>query len=713
MVVLNINQQVNQNQKEATMSKAAERLFTKAAFSMALKCPTRLYYSIDSRYANRDSGDEFLQALAEGGFQVSALAKVYYGIAPENDLSGIVDPPSALERTASLLSENEVVIAGAAFKFGNLFVRCDILRKIGSEIELVEVKAKSWNPETDKFFSENRKGLHRVNREICESIYEAAYQKFVVENAIPQFHVKSYLMLADKSVVADVDGINQSFKIRRDKDAILVETKPGAEALMRGRRVLTAFDVDEICDLVIAGCTAEQRVMLRGMKFVEFVDLVSGAYVSGTRLSSEVTQGCFKCPFVNDGDSSPELRSGFHECLKEKIGLNAADLKKPILKDLWCGGSPGLRAELLKRGKWFLKDLTREDLGECEDTDSGLNCVERKLVQVALMAGRTDMLSPELKANVRGGAYLDRAGLRDEMRNWKFPLHMIDFETTSVALPFYKGMRPYETVAFQFSHHVIESADGGRTYVIRHAGQYINTKKGVFPNYEFLRELKAQLEMDEGTVFRYSTHENTVLNRIREQLMESDELDRDELIEFIDSLTIRSGRENGGQRHEGCRAMVDLCAVVQRYYYDPRMKGSNSIKTVLPAVLNTSAYLKERYGKPIYGGEHGEIASMNLRGRPKAWVRIDAKGEVESPYKWLPDVGAYLSEDARLAIPETEEKSFCVNNGGAALTAYSKLQFADIGIDDALGKALLCYCELDTLAMVFIWEFFNHGVLHG
>jgi hypothetical protein len=25
----------------------------------------------------------------------------------------------------------------------------------------------------------------------------------------------------------------------------------------------------------------------------------------------------------------------------------------------------------------------------------------------------------------------------------------------------------------------------------------------------------------------------------------------------------------------------------------------------------------------------------------------------------------------------------------------------------ALEKALLCYCELDTLAMVFIWEYFN------
>ena len=40
-----------------------------------------------------------------------------------------------------------------------------------------------------------------------------------------------------------------------------------------------------------------------------------------------------------------------------------------------------------------------------------------------------------------------------------------------------------------------------------------------------------------------------------------------------------------------------------------------------------------------------------------------------------------------------------VANGGAALAAYSKLQFCDTELTDALIKALLCYCELDTLAM--------------
>jgi hypothetical protein len=36
--------------------------------------------------------------------------------------------------------------------------------------------------------------------------------------------------------------------------------------------------------------------------------------------------------------------------------------------------------------------------------------------------------------------------------------------------------------------------------------------------------------------------------------------------------------------------------------------------------------------------------------------------------------------------------------------------FCDGGMSDALREALYRYCELDTMAMVFIWEFFNQHV---
>jgi len=45
-------------------------------------------------------------------------------------------------------------------------------------------------------------------------------------------------------------------------------------------------------------------------------------------------------------------------------------------------------------------------------------------------------------------------------------------------------------------------------------------------------------------------------------------------------------------------------------------------------------------------------------------------------------------------------------DGGAAMTAYMKMQFTNMPKEekDAIIQGLLRYCELDTLAMVMIFE---------
>jgi len=49
-----------------------------------------------------------------------------------------------------------------------------------------------------------------------------------------------------------------------------------------------------------------------------------------------------------------------------------------------------------------------------------------------------------------------------------------------------------------------------------------------------------------------------------------------------------------------------------------------------------------------------------------------------------------------------------IADGGAALTAFGKLQYTDMSEEERLEikNSLLKYCELDTLAMVMIYEHF-------
>lgn len=50
-----------------------------------------------------------------------------------------------------------------------------------------------------------------------------------------------------------------------------------------------------------------------------------------------------------------------------------------------------------------------------------------------------------------------------------------------------------------------------------------------------------------------------------------------------------------------------------------------------------------------------------------------------------------------------------IREGGAAMIAYAKMQFSEMTEEErnAIIQGLLKYCELDTLAMVMIYEHWN------
>ncbi len=139
--------------------------------------------------------------------------------------------------------------------------------------------------------------------------------------------------------------------------------------------------------------------------------------------------------------------------------------------------------------------------------------------------------------------------------------------------------------------------------------------------------------------------------------------------------------------------MVDLCELVKKYYYSPRTKGSNSIKYVLPAILNESDHIKSKYSQPIYN-------SGNFK--EHAWIQIGDDGIVKDPYKSLPSAFTkYDYETLELVMSDGD-----IQNGGAALIAYALMQFIRMRETERtkICQALLRYCELDTFAMVMIWE---------
>ena len=131
---------------------------TKSRFKTALECPNKLFFTSKKEYVNNKSEDPFLQALASGGFQVEALARLHYPNGIFIDTENY-EYDKAVQLTQEALKQENVVIYEAAFQFEGLFIRTDIIVKTGNTIKLIEVKAKSFNPNEENNFVGVRGGL--------------------------------------------------------------------------------------------------------------------------------------------------------------------------------------------------------------------------------------------------------------------------------------------------------------------------------------------------------------------------------------------------------------------------------------------------------------------------------------------------------------------------------------------------------------------------
>jgi hypothetical protein len=247
--------------------------------------------------------------------------------------------------------------------------------------------------------------------------------------------------------------------------------------------------------------------------------------------------------------------------------------------------------------------------------------------------------------------------LADALRAVRWPLHFIDFEAARIAVPHHKGMPPYGQLAFQWSCHSL----AGPGAVLEHR-EFLN-RDATWPNERFARSLRDALG-DQGTILVWSPFEKSVLNAVADELSALGSGDAD-LANWLRATALPPGAEHARQ--------VDMLKLCREHYYHPGMGGSNSIKAVLAAVWASSPEVRARFAE--------------IKGREG-----DA---VLGPYATLPPA----------LIGGAQEE---VAEGTGAIRAYFAMTYGvekdDPDAADKWARLLLDYCELDTLAMVLIWE---------
>jgi hypothetical protein len=377
-------------------------------------------------------------------------------------------------------------------------------------------------------------------------------------------------------------------------------------------------------------------------------------------------------------DGNDPKRSGFENCLSLACGISDP-APGELIFDLWNYRG---KDRCLEAGVIRLSQLDASDIGDVGEPAEGAGVTPKQRQWLQVQKHQYSDTT----------TWLDRHAWREQMASWRYPLHFIDFETTRVALPFYECQRPYQTVAFQFSHHTIDK--DGR---VAHANQFLMADRDNNPNVAFVRALRDAIGHDNGTIFMYSSHENTTLRDILFEIIDQPPSDVNELTEFLRSIVTPGSKSS--DVWAPARPMVDQLDLVKRFLYLPATHGSNSLKAVLPAILDASDYLQSRYGEPVYGIGR-EIPSLNYEKR--AWVVRDSDGTLVNPYTKLPNLWEGLDEEEVAELRGLET----IQEGGAALTAYARLMFDTLTSRQRqiIENGLRQYCELDTLAMVFLHE---------
>lgn len=610
------------------------RTLSKSDFKVAQDCPTKLYYR-KQKFPSTMDENEYMQMLAEGGYAVGKLATLLY---PEGvDLGDIGNPDEAVKRTNALLSQENATVFEAALRHGDYLVRVDVLVKRGKVLELIEVKSTSVDSTAPDFLKKSG----QIDPGWRPYIEDVAYQTMVLRLAFPTMTVVPYLMMPDKSRTTAIEGLNSQFDVKAKP------VKPGTR--FRNYEVTFTGDVEALrADGLLAKMPMEELVT----PMLPTLANAAATYVTSlnpelTRIAPELSVKCGKCEYRKATDDAEQ--DGFRQCWGKLAEVT------PSVLDLYRAGNfkEGINA-LIATGKVALSDTPPELLHKKDGTPAYSG---RPLMQVTKT---TEWIGEEL---------------RSEVRNWQYPLHFIDFETSRMALPYHAGMRPYEQLAFQWSCHTLRNGVDAPEH-----REWINTVDA-FPSFAFARALMEAIGT-EGTVLIWSHHELTTLRDIRRQMDQYGHRDP-ELAEWLD--WIAPPKDSGIEPH-----LVDMNAMAVQGYFHPSTRGKTSIKFTLPAVLN--AHRSKRIPEWLKNFDKG----VNL-------LDHDA-GVLINPYKLLPDIQLIDSygED------EEEGNGYHVNEGTGAMRAYQDMLYGLAKNDPEkkakLREGLRIYCKLDTLAMVVIWE---------
>jgi hypothetical protein len=164
----------------------------------------------------------------------------------------------------------------------------------------------------------------------------------------------------------------------------------------------------------------------------------------------------------------------------------------------------------------------------------------------------------QVKSELKGETHIEKDPIRSFLEGLDYPLYFLDFESFQPAVPMFDHSHSYQQIVFQYSMHVLDSETSG----LRHKS-FLAEADGSDPRIPFIIRLIGDIGKKGDIIVFNKAFESGRLNEIASHFPN---------FQFqISSIVSR---------------MKDLMVIFQqRLCYVPEMKGSYSIKQVLPALV--------------------------------------------------------------------------------------------------------------------------------
>lgn len=617
-----------------------EDYFTKHLFGAGLECPTKLYYYSEG-YPESKRSLPFIEHARYNKRLLEALLESSY---PDGLMVEEATVKKAAEQTAVYLQRKKVVVFDAIFEYRQMMARLPVIVKEGEDLRIYHIQTKAFDSRKHRLA--NAKG--QMYSKWRRYLIDFAYQLYLVKKNWPGLHIHPFLVMPEKAGTAHTDKLPLLLNPSGDRESLTAIPDSNQELLAK-------LDVTElIAEIWQDPSFAHQHLPRK--TFENSLFYLKEIYFDRIKEDPAVGLKCKHCEYrIEKKRVEAGTKSGFIECWEPK--MDKKDLLESHVFDLIGAGT----THWLQHEIYDQKDVPVEEFFSPDSIlkDGGrLTQPMRQALQIYKARGE----------EVPGEIF--RSHLFEELQRWEYPLHFLDFEAGNYAVPVRKNHAPYDLVVFQFSCHTLYREGNWSHY------QWIDDFNNDYVSYELVRRLMKVPEIDQGTIVQYSDFERNALKNIRRELLNENEMtpDSDMLVSWIESIVRRDDSTVAGGPY-----MADLSRQVRNFYYNHKMEDSLSIKDVLRSVMSLSDVLKEEYSRPYSSQNFDNIQ----------WWQYDGKEGVRNPYDIL-----------------TETGDSPIHRGTEAMVVYGKLIARKLAPEErkAYKKALLKYCELDTLAMLMIYQ---------